>query len=73
MVSAAGSRMFFQSIEIPGVEKKVIQTSPGCVHITLMVCEGRDPKLVRKRYLDACTSQIPIGQEVTVSTIDSGR
>lgn len=73
MISTAGSRAFFQSIEIPGVEKKIIQTSPGCVHITLVVREGSDLKLLRKRYLDACTSQNPIGQEVTVTTIVSER
>lgn len=66
----AGSRAFFESIEVPGIKSVSIDTSPGHVHITLMACEGGNLELLHKQYLDACLSQIPLGQEITVSIVD---
>lgn len=67
---AAGSKAFFESIEVPGIKSVSIEASPGHVHITLTACEGANLERLQKRYLDACLSQIPLGQEITISIVD---
>ena len=66
----SGSKLYFENIAVQGVKvESVAQTSLGHVHISLVADKGITTPLdvLRKRYIDAYTPDLPVGMDVTVS------
>ena len=66
----SGSKLYFENIAVQGAKvESVARTSLGHVHIALVADKGITTPLdvLRKRYIDAYTPNLPVGMDVTVS------
>lgn len=69
-----GSKLYFENITVPGCKvESVVQTHLGSVRVELVADPDAEASLeaLRKKYMDTCVPNLPIGLDVIVSVRNS--
>ena len=67
-----GSKVYFESIEIPGIRVKEVCAKCGTVSITLACETWMDAQTAQRQYESVCLPEIPIGQKLRIYVEQSG-
>jgi len=66
-VCPPGSRLFFESISLPGAKVNFVHGYPGVVHVELLVDTDADADTLCQRYKDICDPKLPFNMDLIVT------
>ena len=67
-----GSKVYFESIEIPGIRVKEVCAKCGTVYVSFACETWMDAQTAQRQYESVCLPEIPIGQKLRIYVEQSG-